>query len=154
MEDTWVWVMTQGEAPEAWEMSISHGKARDRLPVGPGGSGQGMNLSASAHLCEFSATVGTCQIPEEASAGWSAERPERALRESWANEAHPCSGLAALGTMVAFCPHSFSRGRLGCILSSDPLHGWVLGMEKLRAGGVGEGGFVMRDLLPSTSLPG
>lgn len=76
------------------------------------------------------------------------------LSESWANEARPYSGLAALWTMVAFCPHSFSRGRLGCILSSDPLHRWVLGMEKLRVGGVGEGCFVMRDLPPSTSLPG
>lgn len=73
------WVSTHGEAPTAWEMSISHGKEGYRLTGGPGGSAQSMNLSASVHLCEFSATFGTCQIPEEATAGWSANRLEQAL---------------------------------------------------------------------------
>lgn len=69
----------QGEAPKAWETSISHGKGGCRLTVGPGGSGQSMNLSVSVRLCEFSTTFETCQNPEEATAGWSADRLEPAL---------------------------------------------------------------------------
>lgn len=86
--DPQVWVSTHSEAPKPWEMSISHGKEGYRLIVGPGGSGQSMNLSASVRrLCEFSATFGTCQIPEEATAGWSADRKEQALGPGVTNPA-------------------------------------------------------------------
>lgn len=154
--DPQVWVSTHSEAPKPWEMSISHGKEGYRLIVGPGGSGQSINLSASVRrLCEFSATFGTCQIPEEATAGWLVCRQKGTGAGSWGNEPSPYSGQAALWRMAAFRPPSFSRGRVGWVLYSDPLHPWVPGMEKLRAGGVGEVPFVMRGHLPpSTSLPG
>lgn len=127
----------QREAPKPWKCPLAMGEGC-QAHWGPGGSGQGMDLSASAHLYDFSAPFGTCQIPEEATAGWAANRLEQAV----------CLGVTSTALLRTGCSRgddplptlSPEGGRAGFFLlrPPGPLHPRVPGMEKSRVGGRGK----------------
>nr|KAF6285975.1 hypothetical protein mMyoMyo1_009531 [Myotis myotis] len=96
------------------ECQSAVGKRAAGSPWAQEGVGEARTLPASVHLCEFSATFGTGRSPEEATAGWSADRWSR--RESWGGSTAPALWRGR--------PH-FSRGKSCCCLllrPAEPLH--------------------------------
>lgn len=123
-----------GRGPKALG-NVQHPQEKGcRFTVGLGGSGPGMN-SAFVHVREPSATCGRSWTPEEATAAWSADGLQQAPSPGGRSTVPAQDRLLCGGPRPSACPPP-GHSQAGFFLRrpADPLHPWVPGMEKLRAG--------------------